>query len=159
MQQTLVYLSRSRSRSLSRSLLWLRMGDCPLAMEWCEMGGDALAGLEEEVVEEELLVDRSRPPPLPPPPVLPLLLCLMPLSSMPCPFPPVTSFHSCWSSAGLRPAAQHRQVKERGETKLHALRSGHNACFTGARYFPSTFARFSLTFRPIALSSSLFKKT
>lgn len=88
------------------------------------MGGDALAGLEEEVVEEELLVDRSRPPPLPPP-VLPPLLCLMPLSSMPCPFPPVTSFHSCWSSAGLRPAAKHRQVKERGETKLHASCSGH----------------------------------
>lgn len=46
------------------------------------MGGDALAGLEEEVVEEELLVDRSKPPawvaaaPVP-------LLCLMPLSSIP----------------------------------------------------------------------------
>lgn len=96
-----------------------------MAMEWCEMGGDALAGLEE-VVEEELLVDRSRPPPLPPPPVLPLLLCLMPLSSMLCPFPPVTSFHSCWSSAGLRPAAKHRQVKERVETYLHDLCSGHD---------------------------------
>lgn len=74
------------------------------------MGGDALAGLEEEVVEEELLVERSRPPPvpLPPLPVL-LLLCLMLLSSMPCPFPPVTSFHSCWSSAGLRPATKHRR--------------------------------------------------
>lgn len=46
------------------------------------MGGDALAGLEEEVVEEELLVERSKPPPPPPFPV-PLLLCLMPLSSMP----------------------------------------------------------------------------
>lgn len=73
------------------------------------MGGDALAGLEEEVVEEELLVERSRPPPLPPPPAL-LLLCLMALSSMPWPFPPVTSFHSCWSSAGLRPAAKHGQA-------------------------------------------------
>ncbi len=46
------------------------------------MGGDALAGLEEEVVEEELLVERSKPPPPPPLPA-PLLLCLMPLSSMP----------------------------------------------------------------------------
>lgn len=46
------------------------------------MGGDALAGLEEEVVDEELLVERSRPPPPPLVPV-PLLLCLMPLSSMP----------------------------------------------------------------------------
>lgn len=75
------------------------------------MGGDALAGLEEEVVEEELLVERSRPPPVPLPPLL--LLCLMPLSSMPCPFPPVTSFHSCWSSAGLSPATKHRQVKRK----------------------------------------------
>lgn len=76
------------SRSLSRSRLWLRMGDCPLVMAWCEMGGDALAGLEEEVVEVELLVERSKPLltmpvpvlalPMPPPP----LLCLMPLSSM-----------------------------------------------------------------------------
>jgi len=70
-----------------------------------------LAGLEEEVVEEELLVERSKPPPPqppPPPPPPPLLLCLMPLSSMawppPPPPPPVTSFHNCWSSAGLRPA-------------------------------------------------------
>lgn len=46
------------------------------------MGGDALAGLEEEVVEEELLVDRSKPPP-PPTPVPVPLLCLMPLSSIP----------------------------------------------------------------------------
>lgn len=103
------YLSRSLSRSLSLSLLWLRTGDCPLAMEWWEIGGDALAGLEEEVVEEELLVERSRPPPPPPPPPpvpLPPLLCLMPLSSMPWPLPPVTSFHNCWSSAGLRPAGE-----------------------------------------------------
>ena len=49
-----------------------------MAMEWWEMGGEALAGLQEEVVEEELLVERSNPPP----PPLPLLLCLMPLSSM-----------------------------------------------------------------------------
>lgn len=82
------------------------------------MGGEALAGLEEEdddeeeeVVEEELLVERSRPPPpLPPPPPPPPpdeaeLPCLMPLSSRPWPLPPVTSFHSCCSSAGLRPAA------------------------------------------------------
>lgn len=44
-----------------------------------------MAGLEEEVVEEELLVERSKPPPPVPPltPVpVPLLLCLMPLSSM-----------------------------------------------------------------------------
>lgn len=49
------------------------------------MGGDALAGLEEEeVVVEELLVERSKPPPPTPVlvPVLPLPLCLMPLSSM-----------------------------------------------------------------------------
>lgn len=106
------YLSRSLSRSLSLSLLWLRTGDCPLAMEWWEIGGDALAGLEEEVVEEELLVERSRPPPPPPLPV-PLLLCLMPLSSMPWPLPPVTSFHNCWSSAGLRPARETERVGER----------------------------------------------
>ena len=109
------YLSRSLSRSRSLSLLWLRTGDCPLAMEWWEMGGDALAGLEEEVVEEELLVERSRPPPPPPPPVpvLPLLLCLMPLSSMLWPPPPVTSFHNCWSSAGLRPASETRKTAVR----------------------------------------------
>lgn len=108
------YLSRSLSRSLSLSLLWLRTGDCPLAMEWWEIGGDALAGLEEEVVEEELLVERSRPPPPPPPPLpVPLLLCLMPLSSMPWPLPPVTSFHNCWSSAGLRPARETERVGER----------------------------------------------
>lgn len=80
-------------------------------MEWWEMGGDALAGLEEEVVEEELLVVRSKPPPPPPPPPLPplpLLLCLMPLSSMVWLPPPVTSFHNCWSSAGLRPAGEWR---------------------------------------------------
>lgn len=101
------YLSRSLSLSLSLSLLWLRTGDCPLAMEWWEMGGDALAGLEEEVVEEELLVERSRPPPPPPPPPpVAVPLCLMPLSSMLWPLPPVTSFHSCCSSAGLRPAAE-----------------------------------------------------
>lgn len=99
------YLSRSLSLSLSLSLLWLRTGDCPLAMEWWEMGGDALAGLEEEVVEEELLVERSRPPPPPPPPPVAVPLCLMPLSSMLWALPPVTSFHSCCSSAGLRPAA------------------------------------------------------
>lgn len=48
------------------------------------MGGDALAGLEEEVVEEVLFVDRSKPPlpltlvPLP----VPVPLCLIPFSSM-----------------------------------------------------------------------------
>lgn len=49
------------------------------------MGGDALAGLEEEVVEEVLLVVRSKPPPPPPthvPVPVPPLLCLMPFSSM-----------------------------------------------------------------------------
>lgn len=50
------------------------------------MGGDALAGLEEEVVEEVLLVVRSKPPPPPPPTHVPVpvppLLCLMPFSSM-----------------------------------------------------------------------------
>lgn len=127
----LLYLSRSLSRSLSLSLLWLRTGDCPLAMEWWEMGGDALAGLEEEVVEEELLVERSKPPPPPPLPVL-LLLCLMPLSSMPWPPPPVTSFHNCWSSAGLRPAREtkgkrektgkQRQRGERGKQEKGQLR-------------------------------------
>lgn len=99
------------SRSLSRSRLWLRTGDCPLVMEWWEIGGDALAGLEEEVVEVELLVERSKPllttlVPVLVLPMPPLLPCLMPLSSMVCPPPPpppVTSFHSCWSSAGLRP--------------------------------------------------------
>lgn len=122
----LFYLSRSLSRSLSLSLslLWLRTGDCPLAMEWWEMGGDALAGLEEEVVEEELLVERSKPPPPPPVPV-PLLLCLMPLSSMPWPPPPVTSFHNCWSSAGLRPA---REIKRKGgETKAERRVRERNA--------------------------------
>lgn len=75
-----------------------------------------MAGLEEEVVEEELLVERSKPPPPPPVPV-PLLLCLMPLSSMLWPPPPVTSFHNCWSSAGLRPA---REIKrERRMRKRH----------------------------------------
>lgn len=76
------------------------------------MGGDALAGLEEEVVEEELLVERSRPPPPPPPPPVVVPLCLMPLSSMLWPLPPVTSFHSCCSSAGLRPAAETERVGE-----------------------------------------------
>lgn len=97
------------------------------------MGGDALAGLEEEVVEEELLVERSKPPPPPPPPTpplpLPLLLCLMPLSSMawpPPPPPPVTSFHNCWSSAGLRPAGGIKELRrkkrreKKGTIKLRA---------------------------------------
>lgn len=48
------------------------------------MGGDALAGLEEEVVEEVLVVVRSKPPPPTHVPVpVPLPLCLMPFSSMP----------------------------------------------------------------------------
>ena len=78
-----------------------------------------MAGLEEEVVEEELLVERSKPPPPPPVPVPPLL-CLMPLSSMLWLPPPVTSFHNCWSSAGLRPAREierERKMRKRdGET-------------------------------------------
>lgn len=90
------------------------------------MGGDALAGLEEEVVEEELLVERSNPPPPPLPPVpVPLLLCLWPLSSIvwpPPPPPPVTSFHSCCNSAGLRPAGKKNQGESRKLLNMRQLR-------------------------------------
>lgn len=107
------YLSLSRSLSRSLSLLELSAGDWPLAMEWWEMGGDALEGVEE-VVEEELVVVRSRPPPL----------CLMSLSSMLWP-PPVTSFHNCWRSAGLSPAG--RGEKQRTNTVTIQLRTHYNA--------------------------------
>lgn len=94
------------------SLSRFRAGDCPLVRAWWEMGGDALAGLEEEVVEEVLVVVRSKPPPPTHVPVpVPLPLCLMPFSSMLWPPPPVTSFHNCWSSAGLKPPAAKKEGK------------------------------------------------
>lgn len=92
------------------------------------MGGDALAELEEEVVEEELLVERSKPPP-PTQVPLPLLQCLMPLSSMawppwpPPPPPPVTSFHNCWSSAGLKPPRDKRSLHFGFITPLNQLQT------------------------------------
>lgn len=64
-------------------------------MVWWVIGGDALE-VVEEVVEEELLVVRSSPP------------CLMPLSSIL--WTPVTSFHNCWISAGLKPAIKWKEA-------------------------------------------------